>query len=381
MAVAFIGRLPVAMNVIGVLTLVTVITGSVSTAAFVSAAQAVSIGIGNPLVGRLCDRCGQRVPVTVIGFCNFLCLCALIFLSYLHRPSLWALIGVCAPLGLTTVPLGALARVRWYAMAKNPPQLATALSYESTADELGFVLGPAAVGIISSAFSPVAPMILSAAIVLLCVIPFGLIRRTPAAQTAEKQNKPSPKAGTVLKAVAIPLTAMCCLGMFFGAMQTSTTAFAYLFEIPGRAGLIYAFMGLGSALTALGAVALPERFTQVQRIITGGLGIMIGAILCSLAASPLVLTVFMFVSGLAIGPASVAIFTLAGDSAPEGGNAFAVTALGSMNVCGVSTASIAAGRAVSHSAAAGYYVAAAAGLIMAAATGIAALQRRHRNRI
>ncbi|WP_216402567.1 MFS transporter [Arcanobacterium phocae] len=352
--ISFIGRFPISMTVIGVLTLVTSVTQSVAPASLASAGLAIATGISSPLIGRLTDNYGQRLPLLVIAPANIIALCSLAFLISSSTP-LWIIITCAVFVGLTTIPLGALARVRWYPITREQRELAAALSWESVADEMGFVFGPAIVGVLATALKPRAPLIVAALIVATCVIPFALSQFSvgPALHgTGEK----APSITKVILNVRTPLLAMLALGMFFGAAQTSVTAFAQYHGTPSSAGLIYATMGLGAAITALGSVGLPDILTHTSRIVLGGVGLTIGSIICVFAPTPVFLSLAVFLSGLAIGPVSVAIFTLAGARAPQGGDAVAVTALGSVNVLGVATSASVTGQIVGHSASYGFLI-------------------------
>lgn len=373
--ISFFGRLPTSMIVIGVLTFVAA-ERDVTDASIASAALAIATGVGSPLIGRWTDRAGQRPPLLILSPLNAAALVALVAATTAGA-HIAAICAIAALIGLTTSPVGALTRVRWYPLAKLPKQLASALSWESMADEMAFVLGPAAVGILASAFGASAPLLITAALVVTCVIPFALSVHAPGPNRTSGTGS-APGIRTILAATAVSMAAMAGLGLYFGSMQTSTTAFAQALGRPGDAGLIYAAMGLGSAITALGAVALPAAFTNTARIIVGGLGIAAGAAACTFATSGLSLAALLFVSGLAIGPASVAIFTLAGERAPEGGDTVAMTAIGSFNVMGVAASSAIAGRLLPLNIDYGFLAGATAGLIMAAGTTIAALALRRR---
>lgn len=370
MIISFFGRLPLAMNIISILTLVTIVSGSVADAAIVSAVHAVATGIGNPIIGRTSDKYGQRLPLLIAAPISFSAVLGIVFTVYFEVANLLLLSVLAALVGLTTAPIGALTRVRWYELAKTAPQLSSALSWESTIDELSFVLGPAFVGIIAAAISPLAPLMITAVIIVSCVIPFALSKHaTKPVVLVPGETRPSMY--NVLCAVIVPIAAMLCLGMFFGSIQAALTAFMQDLGIAGRSGVVYAFLGLGAAITALGAVFIPQQISYEQRIIGCAIGVSIGAFLCSLISSPILLAACMFCTGLLIGPPSVSIFTLAGNRAPKGGSAVAVTILGSMNVLGVSVASIITGQVVELDLHAGFYVPAIAAVLMAFTTAIA----------
>ncbi|KAE8765114.1 MFS transporter [Georgenia thermotolerans] len=343
--VGFLARLPVAMVVLGVLTLVTSATGSVGEAGLASAALAVSTAVAGPLIGRWTDRRGQRLPLLLLAPVNAVALVVLVLAARAGAP-VAALCALCAVVGLSNVPIGSLARVRWLGAAGEPRVAGAALSYESMADELGFVLGPALVGLAASAGSPEAPLLLAAALVAIFVTAFAL---HPSAAVADPRVRPltaaaAPGLARVLRKVGPAVAGMACVGLFFGASQTAVTAFAVDAGEPGRAGLIYALMGTGSAVMALAVVALPESVTLRARLVVCGLGM---AALSTAMTAPTglgPLAVLVLAVGLFVGPAMVTLFTAAGRLAPEGGTAVAMTALSSANVVGVALAAAVGGR-------------------------------------
>ncbi|QOR48498.1 MFS transporter [Trueperella pecoris] len=360
MVISFFGRLPTAMIIIGVLTLIVSETGSVSVAAYCSASLAIANGVGNLVIGRLTDRFGQRRPLLAIAPLN---VGALVFLVWLapHNPPLLVLVATSAVVGMTTSPIGPLSRIRWYPLA-SPSQLPAAMSWETVNDELIFVLGPAAVGILAAAITPGAPLLLAAGLVATCVIPFALSRyaRGPANDAGE----PSPSFPLVLRRVRMPLLAMVFMGMFFGAMQTTVTAFAQAHNMAGLGGLIYSALGLSAAVTALVAVALPERLSFNTRVFWGGAGLFLGAAACILATNAGALAFLLLIAGSFIGPVGVSIFTLAGRWAPRGGDGVANTAIVSANVLGVAGASAVVGQLLETSVSYGFWSAALFGVGM-----------------
>lgn len=375
MPLAFVGRLPTSMIIIGVLTLVTHYHG-IASASISSAVLAIATGIGQPLIGQWTDRAGQRLPFLVLGPVTAAMLVGLVAVNATGAPFLIVLV-MCACVGLTTVPVGALMRIRWYPVARTPKALATALSYETVADELNFVLGPAVVGILASSISPETPLIVSAIIAALCITTLGLHRSAPAAVKTDDSAQ-APSLGRTLVLVWTALLAMLFLGSYFGGMQTSTTAAAESFGSASYAGLIYSAMGAGAAITALGAVAIPERISQGTRIFVAGMALAVLIPLAPLADGPWGLAGLLFVFGLAIGPASVAMFTLASRLAPKGGDGVAMTLLGAANVGGVAIGAASAGQLLKLELAYGFWVAAASGAVMGLIGLIAAV--RHRGR-
>ena len=138
--VAFAARAPYAMIPLGVMTAVTASTGSVAQGGYATAAVALSTAIAGPLIGKWADRAGQDKPLRVLTPFNAL----------------------------------ALTRSRWISQTNVPHELGAALSYESMADELVFVLGPALVGIAASAAFASAPLFLAFLLVASAGLTFAL---------------------------------------------------------------------------------------------------------------------------------------------------------------------------------------------------------------
>lgn len=365
--VAFLGRLPTSMTVIGSLTMVTAVHG-IAAASISSAILAVSMGVANLLVGRWTDIAGQRLPLLILAPINTVALLAFTWAAWQGQP-LAVLAVLCAVIGASTVPVGGLVRVRWYPVARTPKTLQTALSYETVADELMFVLGPAAVGILASALNPAVPLLLTAALVATCVTAFALHPSAPlgSRQSSDDDARHSPSIAFVLKAVAVSVGCFGALGIFFGSMQTSTTESATIFGDTGAAGLIYAAMGFGAAVTALAAPAIPDAITHRTRIVIGGIGMAAGTLAAPHAGSPVILALILVATGAALGPASVAIFTLTGERSPKGGDGVAMTALGAANVIGTAVGAAAAGQLLTRiGLAAGFAVSTVAALLIAA---------------
>src|SRR5690625_1146752 len=146
--VGFIARLPYSMAPMGILVLVTAVTGSYSQAGLAAGAAAVGTALSAALVGMLADRYGQRRVLLIAAPLNGISLLAVVWAtsSGLVGPQLLAL---CFLSGFTQPQVGPLARVRWLNMMQpGSRDINIAMSYESTADELSFVFGPELIGII-----------------------------------------------------------------------------------------------------------------------------------------------------------------------------------------------------------------------------------------
>lgn len=431
MALAMAARAPYAMIPLGTMTAITVSTGSIATGGLASGLVAAASAVAGPLIGRAADRSGQRRVLMTLTPINALAL-GLLLLAALQAwdgPLLWA---ICLLTGGSAVPVGSFTRARWVELARDPKDLGTALSYESTVDELSFVLGPALVGIAASTAFSAAPLAIAAALVALAGIPFALTtprsehagasgtpdaaRAGSAAPTASSPSAtgvrastrtvtgempaigsvpsdapfaehhtpapvsastPAPSIKRVLLAVLPAIVVMVCIGTFFGSVQAGTTERADVLGAAGSAGIVYAFMGLTSALTALLVVLLPDSVTLAARVLVGGAGMAVFIALTAFMGSLTMTGVTLMIAGLFIGPTMVTAFSLTERRTPPGGTGVAMTSMqSSVTVGQAAGASLGGALAASIGAQGAYGLAALVSVVIALVGGFVVLRRR-----
>jgi MFS family permease len=395
----FFARLPLAMLTVGVLTLVTAASGSYAIGGFAAGAVGIGSAIGAPLLGFVADRRGQRPVLLWSATINALAVTAVVVLSGsvpTFDPPMVALVLSSAFLtGATSPQVGPLARVRWIFLTRRLPErertetLETALSYEGTADELTFVLGPALVGILASLIAPWLPLVLAAALTAVLVSLFAV---HPTAQAVQRHGEaPSDDADQAggrdepvrWGRVVVPVLGMVCMGTFFGSTQTTLSAFTGSFGSAELAGLLYAVMGLSSAAGALSVAFWPPRFSHPLRwVVMAALMAGLACLLLVPASVPAMVLVLLLL-GVPVGPVMVTVFSIGGIVAPRKWLGTVMTALASGIVAGTALGSSLAGSiAQAGGYAAAWLVpigAATALLVLGLAAGL--LVRRSRNQV
>lgn len=402
-------RLPLAMLTVGTLTLVTSVSGSYAVGGTSAGAVGIGSAIGAPVLGALADRFGQRPVLVVSAILNALAVLALIATAYVVPGAGGSTLPVLAAAfvaGVSCPQVGPLARVRWMALTSagnrkgSGNDLDTALSYESTADELTFVLGPALVGILASLIAPWLPLALAAALTITLVPAFAVHRthlsvpRRPAAhRTADRKTadrtagqRRSPRAGfagfAAFAAVSLPVLAMVCMGSFFGSTQAALSSFSAAFATSEVAGLLYAVMGLSSAAAAISVAYWPARFTLAARWLAGA-AVMAGlSTLLLLPGDGWAMVLVLLVLGLPVGPVMVTVFAIGGIVAPAGRLGTVMTALASGIVAGTALGSSVAGQLAQgsgYSAAFLVPIAAAAALFVLGAAAAVVVRRGQPN--
>ena len=373
--IALVARLPFAMMVVGILTLVVSARGSLALGGLTSAMTGLGTALVGPLLGAAADRFGQRRVLLIAGTANSLLLIAIAWLAFAPVPDA-ALLGVAFLIGASTPQVAPLSRTRLvgiigraYPAARRTRTVNGAMAYESAADEIVFVFGPVIVGLLATTMNPAAPVIGAAVLALVFVTAFALHPTARvAAPVAGARPEQAPARELLRSGVLAPVVGTLGLGLFFGAMLTSLTAFMAERGVPEQAGLVYGAMGIGSAALALGVALFPTRFTLRARWLCFAAVLVGGAAALPFVDSIGAIAVCLLVIGVGIGPTLVTQYSLAAGFSPRGRSATVMTMLGSAVVVGQSGASALTGVVAETSGAATALVApvAAAAVVLGA---------------
>ena len=373
--IALVARLPFAMMVVGILTLVVSARGSLALGGLTSAMTGLGTALVGPLLGAAADRFGQRRVLLIAGTANSLLLIAIAWLAFAPVPDA-ALLGVAFLIGASTPQVAPLSRTRLvgiigraYPAARRTRTVNGAMAYESAADEIVFVFGPVIVGLLATTMNPAAPVIGAALLALVFVTAFALHPTARvAAPVAGARPEQAPARELLRSGVLAPVVGTLGLGLFFGAMLTSLTAFMAERGVPEQAGLVYGAMGIGSAALALGVALFPTRFTLRARWLCFAAVLVGGAAALPFVDSIGAIAVCLLVIGIGIGPTLVTQYSLAAGFSPRGRSATVMTMLGSAVVVGQSGASALTGVLAETSGAATALVApvAAAAVVLGA---------------
>ncbi|WP_019182145.1 MFS transporter [Microbacterium yannicii] len=384
--IALVARLPFAMMVVGILTLVVSARGSLGLGGVTSAMTGLGTALIGPLLGAAADRFGQRRVLLISGTVNSLLLVAMAWLAFAPVADA-ALLVTAFLIGASMPQVAPLSRSRLvgligraYPADRRTSTINGAMAYESAADEIVFVFGPVIVGLLATTMSPAAPVIGAAVLALVFVTAFALhptAAATSPASRAQARAEQAPARELVRVRVLAPVAGALGMGLFFGAMLTSLTAFMAERGVPEQAGLIYGAMGIGSAALALGVALFPARFTLSARWLTFAAILVAGAVTLPFVESVGAMAVCLLVIGVGIGPTLVTQYSLAAAYSPRGRSATVMTMLGSAVVVGQSAASALTGLVAESAGATAALVAPliAAGVVLAAGVANAVAAR------
>ncbi|WP_144877420.1 MFS transporter [Microbacterium sp. 1.5R] len=350
--IAFIARLPFAMMVVGVLTVVVSARGSLSLGGLTSAAVGLGTACFGPLLGAAADRFGQRSVLLALAIANGAML--VLFTLVVYGDTVDALVLLAAfGIGATAPQVAPMSRSRLVTMisermpeAVRPRTLSGTMAYESAADETVFVFGPFLVGILASAIAPWAPLAGAAALTVLFVGGFALhpSARVVSMHRGDDGKAPSSASELVDPRLLVVVLGILGVGMFFGTMLTSLTSFMADRGAAEQAGLLYGVMGVGSALLALGVAWLPARFALRARWLVFSGILLGGSLLLLVVDTPATMMVALAIMGVGIGPTLVTQYSLGAARSPLGRSATVMTMLGSAVIVGQSIGAAVAGE-------------------------------------
>ncbi|MCX5298278.1 MFS transporter [Streptomyces sp. NBC_00193] len=365
-AYGFLARLPAALCPIGTLLLINERDG-IGDAGTIAAALWLGQALGGPVIGRLADRRGHRPVLLVACAANAAVLLALVA-AVLGGLPLAARIALAVAAGLTAAQVGPLARARWARLAGEDKALVgAALSFDTTLDEVGFMVGPALAGILAVTVHPASALLLAAALGLVFGTLFALH------PTAPGPTGPGAAARGDVRLWSPGLALLFVVAVLQGASwsgaNTGVNALAVAVGSPGAAGLVWAAMAVTSSVAG---------FVIVTRPGTAGLTVRLRR---TIAAQALLTLPLLAVSGLwgaafavagiglAVAPHLIALFGLVERAGPARRMGEAMTLAGSGLIIGQALAAAVSGPLA---AAYGYRAAFAVSCAAAAASAVLA---------
>ncbi|MFI6460083.1 MFS transporter [Streptomyces sp. NPDC050528] len=375
-AAGFLGRMPLSMMGIGVVTMISQINGRYGLAGALSATIALAAAAIGPRISRWVDQYGQRRVLRPATLVALVAAAGLLLAARFEWPD-WMLF-VCAA-GIGSVPsLGAMVRARWAAIYRGTPQLHTAYSLESVVDEVCFIFGPIISIGLSTAWFPEAGPLLAA-----CFLAVGVFWLT-----AQRATEPAPHprargdngGGSALRAAGLQVlvATFVATGAIFGAVDVVTVAFADEQGHKGGASVVLALYAAGSCVAGVVFGLLRFRGAPERRWLLGICTMAVSMIPLLLVGNLPLLAVALFLAGLSIAPTMITTMSLIEEHVPRAKLTEGMTWVSTGLAVGVALGSSVAGWVIDAAGArAGYGVPVVAGAV-AVAVGFLGYRRLSR---
>jgi len=192
------------------------------------------------------------------------------------------------------------------------------------------------VGLLASMIAPWAPLVGAAVLTILFVGAFAVHPTAPRSRTPAHGSAIGAVSELFRPALVVVVAGILGVGLFFGAMLTSLTAFMDDRGVAEQAGLLYGIMGIGSAAFALGVALFPERFGRAARWLVFGSIILAGTLALPFVQSVGAMAFALGAIGVGIGPTLVTQYSFGAERSPRGRSATVMTILGSAVIVGQS---------------------------------------------
>ena len=288
-------------------------------AGIVAGAHQLGVGVGSPIQGRLADRLGHP-RVLVPDAIAYLAGAILLVWGITVGWPVASLVAIAFVTGAVQAPTTICSRALLGTLFSTGRLRETVFATSSIAVELGFILGPVSVVVISALAGAKWAVLLAAT--------FGAIGAIGYARTeAVRDHRPIPRpaAGNgALRSTGLRVMVVSYgfLAMSFGTFDLVAAAVAERTGVASAAGTLVSTIAFGSLM---GGVVYGSRIwpgTLLQR-----LRVRIVAFAATLAAVPfvldslVVLSVVLLITGLTIGPMNICSFQIIDDLAPAGARA------------------------------------------------------------
>ncbi|MFG2881174.1 MFS transporter [Streptomyces sp. NPDC048297] len=344
---ASLGRVGIAMTGLGIVWLVHSRTGTFAAAGLVTGAFAVTEALVAPQLARLVDRFGQTRVLPPSLLAHAVAVAVLLSLTATDAPDpLLALGG--ALVGASVPQLGAMSAARWAGLLRTgrSAELPTAFALESLGNAVGYLVGPASVSALAAAGHPVAGTVLAASL----TVTGGLLL------AAQRGSAPPPAVtgslhvradrlllrGDVLVLMGLNLA----LGVFFGAMQVSVTAFVVEHGAPDAGGPVFAVSNCGGLLAGWLYGLRRWRTAPPVQLLTATSALTLGTLLLFEVGSPLGLGLVVILTGVTIPPLLVLLSVLTESTVHRAVLTQTFSWLGSASAAGSAAATALSGWAI-----------------------------------
>jgi predicted MFS family arabinose efflux permease len=309
-------RLPLVMLGIGLLIHTARLTGSFASAGVVTAAHALALGLGGPLLGRVVDRRGQTL-VLVAGASVAAALLLVVAFLPAGTP-LPVLVALAAGIGFAVPPVGACMRSLLPSLLPDPGTARAVYAVEASAVELTWVVGPPLALGLGTLLSTGAALAITGLALLAGTIAFAV---QPSLRTWRPQRETARRRGGALRSEAIQtlVVVFAAIGVLTGVVEVAAAAAATDLGSGGAAGPLLGLWGLGSLAGGVLATRLGGGARTAKGLALVLAALTAGHLALALASSSdVLLGGTLFVAGAALAPAFASAYAMVDHAAPAG---------------------------------------------------------------
>jgi MFS family permease len=312
--VALVTRMPVGMVGFAMLMFLREALGNFTLAGSAVGINFVAMAAVAPIMGRIIDRHGARIPLLVTGTVQPLALLGVLLSARAGMP--FAAVAACAAMaGAFASPITTLTRTAWRHRFEREEDRRTAFSLDAVMIEINFTLGPAIAAFILAHASATAAFGFAIAVVFIAWVIFLL---GPTLRFLRRSEEVERHFFGPLTEPRLWLVFLSSFGMTicFGMLEVGYPAYATALAMPALGGVLLSINSVGSVLGGAIFGGLRLR-APVERQFACVLGLMaIPVFLHTLVSSTVAFAVVAFLAGGMIAPSIAAQSVLISRFAP-----------------------------------------------------------------
>jgi hypothetical protein len=336
-------RLPVSMVSLALILAVSS-AYSPGVAGVCAGAMTLASALAGPRRGRLADQLGPGRVLLTTGTGCALALGGAIAATRLPAAPVPVLVACCAVAGVCTPPVAPVMRTAWRRYLDAAPRLLhAAQTWESTAIDVTYVVGPAVVAVLASSVSAMLALAVTAGAML---AGSAALAATGPIRTTSPQGNESTR--TRLLPWHVPglvplLTVSAATSAAITATELASIHAARLNGTPAAAGWLIAALSAGSIITGLAYGAhRPPGSSQAHLAACCGLWV-VTQLACTALPPVYGIAGLLAIGGAGLAPGITAQYAIAADLAPARAQTETFAWLNSTGRLGSSAAAIAAG--------------------------------------
>lgn len=343
-----IARLPLPMMGIGIIMMISQITGSYALAGAISASFVFTYAVLSPQISRLVDKHGQSRVLPLFTMISVIGIGGMLISVWLQWHS--SLLFIFAIMMGFMPCISAMIRARWTAIYKEDSRLQTAYSLETVLDEVTFIIGPPISVAFSVSFFPQAGLLIAACFLIIGVLALVLQRKTEplVLQINELQVNSNRHSVIHFSIVKILTIIMIFMGVIVGTIDIFSVAFANKQGEPMGASLVLSAYAIGSCIAGLLFGSLKLSISLPRLLFIGAIATFVTALPLIVVGSIFQLSAVVLISGIFFAPTLIVTMSLIERGIPEHQLTEGMTwLLAGLNI-GVAMGAILAGQMVDY---------------------------------
>jgi MFS family permease len=282
----------------------------------VLAAEALAVAATAVTIGRLIDRLGQTRVLVVTGAVTGATICVEAYAIVSGAPT-GLLVALSALAGATIPPVSASMRTLWSVLVPEE-RLEAAYAFDSVALEIAFITGPLIAAGLAAGWTPLAGVLLCAALYPTAAFGFALSPASRAWRPAEGSFERTRTGALVSSGMRVLVAVAALTAIAFGVLEVALTAFAEDEGSRSAVGPLITVWSVGSVVGGLAYGARTWASPPERRFVILAALLTLGMLPLAFAGTLVVMGALLFVTGLALAPFGATEYALIGALAPKG---------------------------------------------------------------